>query len=29
MTWLPSEIRRYFANGKTKSSIGKLEHLKD
>lgn len=29
MTWLPSEIRRYFANGKTKSSIGKLEHLTD
>lgn len=29
MTFLPAEIRRYFANGNTKTSIGKTVHQKD
>lgn len=28
MTWLPGELRRYFASGK-ESSVGKIAHLKD
>lgn len=28
MTWLPGELRRYFASGK-ESSVGKVAHLTD
>jgi hypothetical protein len=29
LTFLPAEIRRYFANGNVKTSIGKTVHQKD